>query len=522
MFRYAWLSIQRRALALCSKSALSQMKLTQALLLFGLLLAGIAFRLQTTDARSVWFDEAFSWRLSQFSFADVINCSSLDNHPPLYFLCLKVWSNIFGTTTQTLRMLSVCCGIGTIVAAYFLVISSQRANGSPNIDSAVFAAGMIAVSVFQIRWSWDIRMYSFGVFLAVLSSVAMFLTLQNGRIINWALFSIITLALAYTHYYAFFCILAQTLFVFGYLSYTSLRRTSSLNARRQFTWLVCHLLFVLIGLSFWLPTILRQRDQVQDAFWTSDVTTGALRRVAYDAIMSPENSQADDGMDLLIVAILAILTGLLVKPSSLRVYLLIATLTPVLCSIVVSYLDTKIFCLRYFVFAHAFFYIAVGVIIGDLNDTLVRRLLFLAVTVWLIWVHLEFVRDLDVPHCPGAIGANEYLEASRSVGETVVVCSPLLYFSMLHHSKNRKDWYVYKPPQPIPHFEGTALLDRSEMLSDGELDELPGSALWVVDMTGWGVREVPATPKWGLLSERRFREVLDIQGDIIVRKYRIR
>lgn len=46
--------------------------------------------------QSVWFDEAYSIMVAKRSASEIIRLSALDTHPPLYYLILKIWANVFG------------------------------------------------------------------------------------------------------------------------------------------------------------------------------------------------------------------------------------------------------------------------------------------------------------------------------------------------------------------------------------------------------------------------------------------
>lgn len=45
--------------------------------------------LANISAASIWFDEAFSAYITQFSFLDIARYTATDVHPPLYYWALK-------------------------------------------------------------------------------------------------------------------------------------------------------------------------------------------------------------------------------------------------------------------------------------------------------------------------------------------------------------------------------------------------------------------------------------------------
>ena len=71
--------------------------------------------------QSVWFDEAYSIMVAKRSASEIIRLSALDTHPPLYYLVLKIWANVFGWSELALRSLSVIFyGASIAVAGCFI------------------------------------------------------------------------------------------------------------------------------------------------------------------------------------------------------------------------------------------------------------------------------------------------------------------------------------------------------------------------------------------------------------------
>jgi mannosyltransferase len=107
-----------------------------------ILVAGLLLRLHTASTRSIWFDEAWSWRMSQFPLAELIERTAADVHPPLYYLLLKAWTAAFGDSPLAMRSLSALFGVLTILAAYDLV----RQHLSP-LSPVLRGEGLLALLV---------------------------------------------------------------------------------------------------------------------------------------------------------------------------------------------------------------------------------------------------------------------------------------------------------------------------------------------------------------------------------------
>lgn len=509
----------------------SRTRASDAMTLLGILAIGLLFRSYDLDKRSVWFDEAFSCRLIEFPWRELAGRVAQDNHPPLYFFLVKLWATCFGTSTFVLRLLSVLFGLLTIAGMYLFASEAYGDGRRGGTDATrgrnsfrLLVAAFVALSVFHIRWSWEIRMYTLGTALAAFSSWAMFKALHAGTrpLRYWLLYSVFALLFAYTHYYALFTIAGQSLFVAGY-GLARLRRPDGVFLPgRQFACAGLAALILVAGCLPWVPFFLQQRLQVQDDYWIAPVTAWKIAHAGYMMFVEPENASISPASSVACsVACAAILLALCWRPRHVDMYVVVAALVPLVCSIGVSVFDTKIFHLRYLLFAHLFLLAALALLLARLPSGAIRGLVYAQVLLNFIAADVAFWNKLDVAHKPGARAAIAYLTQHRRPDENVIVCSPLLYFSILHHAPNRTGLSVYSNGRGIVHYEGAAVMRPEDLMLDEQLKALAARRVWVLDMTGWGTREVPVPAHWSLVDEHRYPEVLGVQGEIIVREFEI-
>jgi len=122
---------------------------------FGLvLLLTVVLRASHLSARNLWFDEAWSWYVSQQPLRFILEEGRSNIHPPFLHVVLKLWTMIFGDGLAALRMPSVLASTGIVVGAYELgrrVLSRQ---------AALLAAGLLALSPHQVFYAQEARMYA--------------------------------------------------------------------------------------------------------------------------------------------------------------------------------------------------------------------------------------------------------------------------------------------------------------------------------------------------------------------------
>jgi hypothetical protein len=86
-------------------------------LLLLILLLACCLRRDRLELPPLSSDEAFSWRLTTYSVAELLRHMPGDAHPPLYYLLLKGWIALFGDSPFALRGLSVVFALASIVRA---------------------------------------------------------------------------------------------------------------------------------------------------------------------------------------------------------------------------------------------------------------------------------------------------------------------------------------------------------------------------------------------------------------------
>ena len=86
---------------------------TWVLLVLVLLLAA-ALRFYRLDAQSFWHDEGNTARLVERSLHLIVEGAAGDIHPPGYYLLLRSWWLLAGSSEFALRSFSALCGVLTV------------------------------------------------------------------------------------------------------------------------------------------------------------------------------------------------------------------------------------------------------------------------------------------------------------------------------------------------------------------------------------------------------------------------
>ncbi len=181
-------------------------------LLVLLTLLALGLRLYRLDGQSLWYDEAFSVYLARMDLTEITARTAADIQPPLYYYLLHGWIQLFGDSEFSVRSLSALFGIMSVPLAYLL--AGQLFRGRL---AGLLAALLLAISPLHVWYSQEARMYTLLTFLGMLSGYLLLLAMRapsSGRRIGWwVAYTLTSIAAVYTHYFAFFLLAFQAIYL---------------------------------------------------------------------------------------------------------------------------------------------------------------------------------------------------------------------------------------------------------------------------------------------------------------------
>ncbi|MEM6261197.1 MAG: glycosyltransferase family 39 protein [Bacteroidota bacterium] len=178
-----------------------------------IVLVGLVLRIFQHTFQSLWIDELVTMLTSDVSHgpSDIIELLRRNVHPPLYYLLLNGWFKTFGFTESAGRLFSAFAGAGGIVAIYFLgkEIRSRKVG--------LVAAMLVAINLFHLYYSQEVRSYALLFLLTTLSYLFFLRGLKRTHWKPYLLYTLLTTALIYTHYYGLF-VLASHIGIFLFMA----------------------------------------------------------------------------------------------------------------------------------------------------------------------------------------------------------------------------------------------------------------------------------------------------------------
>ena len=134
--------------------------------------------------QSVWFDEAYSIMVAKRSASEIIRLSALDTHPPLYYLVLKIWANVFGWSELALRSLSaIFYGASIAVAGCFI-------KKHFNARAAIYVLTMLLLAPLLMRYGFEVRMYAMASLIGVAATAMLVRAHSSKRWTDWLIYGV--------------------------------------------------------------------------------------------------------------------------------------------------------------------------------------------------------------------------------------------------------------------------------------------------------------------------------------------
>jgi len=143
--------------------------------------------------QNLWRDEAFSYLMAVQPVGEILRTTALDFNPPLYYLLLHWWIELFGSSEVALRSLSLVFFAATAVCIFEIVTKTFKI---PTARALVYMS-IVLTNPFLVSYAFEARMYMMVTFFITLSYYALWSKKPKIYI-----FSMI--AAFYTHYFSVF------------------------------------------------------------------------------------------------------------------------------------------------------------------------------------------------------------------------------------------------------------------------------------------------------------------------------
>ncbi|MHB2057998.1 glycosyltransferase family 39 protein [Pseudomonas sp. SC3(2021)] len=472
--------------------------------LLPILLLAAAVRFYDLSAAAIWGDEGSSLLLARYSLGEIWHHAGRDVHPPLYFMLLHGWIELFGDGIFAIRCLSALAGIAAVGLGIRLVdqLATRRA--------AIFAGVLLALLPTAVRYSQEVRMYSLLGLLLIAAMLALIYWIRRPQRHRYlVVYALLMTAAFYTHYFAVFAALCHWI----YLGVIRLQRGYRFRHIQRADWWLANLAIVVLYLP-WLPNVfdlLQHMEQLKtggDVGWEDPVTLASLPSMIWAWLTQDDG----DARSLLIFSALPMALLLLVAVAVMRdrsvsrgsVLLALYTGLPLLLVFAVSFI-TPVFIERYLTAYAMGLPMLAGMAIDRLYSRM--RLLALAVLVALIGVEMVGVNtNATVDRNDQFDRVVNYVNQHFQAGDRIVTSDMLWYLSYVYYDRSGARVRLYTPPaadgrSTRPNDYGFGTLVAADVYLDS-LAELPvNGRVWLIGTLDDPQEFLPLPATWRIAGE---------------------
>jgi len=364
------------------------------IVLLAILSIGLFLRIYDLSGESIWLDESASVHFASLNFSDIFFLRG-EKNPPLYYIILHWWINLFGDSEFSIRFPSVIFGSLSIFMIY------KVGNQICDKDVGILGSFLLGLSVFHIRYSQEARMYSLS-FLLTLLSIYFFIRFFKDRsckvLISYILFSIL---LMYSHIYGLFIIISQNIYLI--VLFFSSNELFSLNIKR---WILTQFLLIVLFIPWIKIFITLTFGVVKDGLW-----------LPIPSLLSIVKSfGAYSGGILLFLLFLILLSFSIIKyegisgnidrrniSKSIKSYfrkirllnineillLLVWLLTPIILPFTISLFSTPIYTTKYTIVASPAFYLLIAKGINNISHKYLKSIIISVIII----ISLVYIRE---------------------------------------------------------------------------------------------------------------------------------
>ncbi len=209
----------------------------------GVVLA-VAVVLRFAARSDLWLDEALTVNIARLPLGRIPEALRIEAAPPLYYVLLHVWMQVFGTSELAIRALS---GVFAVAAMPMMWLTGRRLGGTRVAWAALV---ILAASPFAVRYATEARMYSLVMLLTVVGTLSLIELLERPSRRAAVGLGLSSGLLLYSHYWSFYLLGTVALL----LTVRAVRAAQPEGARRSLGAMAAGCLLFLP----WLPTFIFQ------------------------------------------------------------------------------------------------------------------------------------------------------------------------------------------------------------------------------------------------------------------------
>lgn len=229
----------------------------------GLALLGMILTMICSFNGSIWADEAYSLRIIQYNYKEIIAMCAADVHPPFYYISLKLFEDFLRNFFHGYYASVVIAKLFS-ASAYVLLsmLCWYKLQDQKNIRPLILLCIYGIPPLFL--YAFEIRMYSWALLFVTASFLyARDLMLKNPTKKPWIFLTLFSILSAYTHTFALIAMASVWLYLFIWICAYDRQKLPKWFFYGGF-----------VGILFfpWIIVLFRQVGNVAESYWIDPIT----------------------------------------------------------------------------------------------------------------------------------------------------------------------------------------------------------------------------------------------------------
>ena len=354
--------------------------------LLTILLVGFFLRVYDLSAESLWLDEAFSIVRAKLNLNQIFFYP--ENSPPLYYILLHWWINLFGDSEFSVRFPSVIFGSLSIFMVYKV---GKRIFDK---DVGILSSLILGLSVFHVRYSQEARAYSLSVLLTLLSIYFFLILLRKKSYKSFFCYIVSSTLLIYSHIYCLFIIISQNIYFTA--SLLSSKDAYKLSLKR---WMLIQIILIISFIPWANNSIAQISKVVQSGFWIPTPSLSSIKQsfIIYSgsallfylfmifslfSIMTHVKTSGYFTWKNIFTSIESYRWEIRLLNTDMFFLLAVWLLTPIILPFIISLFSTPIYWTKYTIVASLAFYILVSKGINNIRRKYFKLLVISVVVIF--------------------------------------------------------------------------------------------------------------------------------------------
>jgi hypothetical protein len=294
------------------------------------------------------------------------------------------------------------------------------------------------------------------------------------------------------------------------------RPVRSASARASGVSFLC----ILLAYSPWIPTLLQQREQVVEDYWTSPLGFQDVSAALEPFVVNKTESRQEMLGGAAVIVVVAALAAVAARRRVSDLFIVIMTAFPLGSAIVLSTLQGRnILVPRTLSFDYSFFLIGISSLVFRFPGRAIPAGLAVILTLNFAATDVCGRLRFDTSRYPGMRAAASFLQGQASEGDPIFTLESDGFMGMCYYLGRSRRPMIVREGRRLRHYQGSAVISPDDLLDSASLGQVGGKRAWVVLTSSRSDDREIVPAEWVPLQRQRFADRVPHRTFVEIRLY---